>query len=1309
MNKSSVDRGLYRSMTLKKYEEVSKKSSTQSTLEDEFGIKDKSLVKGINEKEHNYNKINDKGFAPEETKLLNGDIIIGKVSPLLDGDNKLYRDESQAYKSNISGHVDKVWSKIYDGDGYKMIKMRIRSERIPMVGDKFCCYHPNTDVLTDNGWKSITELSLQDKIATLQQGDTLEYHNPTALQEYDFNGNMYSIKSNQIELLVTPNHRMYVGSRDGNNYKIELAEDIYGKRRKYIKNIKNTNIDGLTSFIIQGVDNLPDLVLPINEWLIFFGIWIAEGCTVRDWGITIATHKQRVKDELEKICPILNFQIHKHKDKKDDNIRNAWCINDKRIVNYILPLSVGSINKSLPSWVWSLNMNQCRTLIHGMMLGDGHTMDNGTKRYDTSSSILADDFQRLCLHAGWSCNKSLKYKAGHESKVKSRNGKEVDEIIKSTVDAFRLTIIETQNNPIVNKNIKPDGTGRQDEWIPYNGKVYCCSVPGQGIIYVRRNNKVVWCGQSRHGQKGTIGVTLRSEDMPFTKDGIQPDIIINPCCFTGDTLITMGNGLSKRLDKFSEQYMDKEFSIEKIKTTNIESVLTFNDNNKNITRSFSLGLEYRGEKDTLKIKFVNDKELVCTPDHKFKIFYNNEYIYKEAKDLTNEDLIVSSLEYPEDEVDNDELNWSLGKLNMKNSINREKALAYARLIGYLQANNSSKITIKSLIDVRSIEYDLRLLSINKKFIKENNYYSIILPINYNKYDANFLSSCPKSFIREYLGGHYGKYLNPPTLNNHYWSIELYKNELNKFVGDFNKIGFRYDFKKSIKYSIFNLLKKNHIFNNDYMYSYAVELFNKLEQIDYIPTWFNKIKSIEPFEKKPVYDIGVAKFHNFLANGICVSNCIPSRMTIGQLFESVLAKASALQGKISDATPFNKLSIDDVNEVLKSYGFEENGYETLYCGMTGKKLRVKIFIGPTYYLRLKHMVADKIHCLTLDHDVLTKHGWKKFQELTMDDEIATLNKETEKLEYQKPINIHYYPDHQGNMYEIVNSNISLNVTEEHRMFVSNNNNEFNFELAKDLIGLNKTYKKDAIWHDNDYQLYNINDFINNLDECLPDWVMELSRNQSKLLIETIMKNNNFCSSSKKLINQLQQVCLHAGISANISIINENKFKLDITQNFIENVQINKFNENVKCPVFCIEVPNEIFYVRRNGIAVWTGNSRSKGIRQVLTRQPPEGRALNGGFRFGEMERDAMIAHGASQFLKERLMETSDSYNMEVCNKCGIIATKMINKNAYYCQACSGTEISRVSVPYAFKLLVQELMAINILPKIEPEVNEFTTQT
>ena len=80
-----------------------------------------------------------------------------------------------------------------------------------------------------------------------------------------------------------------------------------------------------------------------------------------------------------------------------------------------------------------------------------------------------------------------------------------------------------------------------------------------------------------------------------------------------------------------------------------------------------------------------------------------------------------------------------------------------------------------------------------------------------------------------------------------------------------------------------------------------------------------------------------------------------------------------------------------------------------------------------------------------------------------------------------------------------------------------------------------------------------------------------------------------------------------------------------------------------------------------------------------------------------------------FVLINLLETPTQISLNRLSfKLYIIATKLINKNAYYCSACNGTEISKVTVPYAFKLLVQELMAINILTKIEPEINEFTTQ-
>lgn len=83
----------------------------------------------------------------------------------------------------------------------------------------------------------------------------------------------------------------------------------------------------------------------------------------------------------------------------------------------------------------------------------------------------------------------------------------------------------------------------------------------------------------------------------------------------------------------------------------------------------------------------------------------------------------------------------------------------------------------------------------------------------------------------------------------------------------------------------------------------------------------------------------------------------------------------------------------------------------------------------------------------------------------------------------------------------------------------------------------------------------------------------------------------------------------------------------------------------------------------------------------------------------MERDAMISHGLSQFLKERFMETSDLYHMHICNKCGLIARKVIHKKHYTCDVCKDSkDIALVAVPYAFKLMVQELMAINILPRL-----------
>jgi len=345
------------------------------------------------------------------------------------------------------------------------------------------------------------------------------------------------------------------------------------------------------------------------------------------------------------------------------------------------------------------------------------------------------------------------------------------------------------------------------------------------------------------------------------------------------------------------------------------------------------------------------------------------------------------------------------------------------------------------------------------------------------------------------------------------------------------------------------------------------------------------------------------------------------MTIAQLIECLIGKVAAIKGLETDGTSFNQIDIETIKNELEKLGYEKNCNEYCYNGMTGQRLKIPMFIGPTYYQRLKHLTADKIHCLTGDHDVLTENGWINIQNITKEIKVLTLKSDIELYDY--PNHVYKYEDlNEKILYHVKNEDIDTIMTEGHRVYINNNL----------LIKINQLdHKNNTI-----YKWYN--------------------------------------RSSSFNVNHTTDITIYQS----------------------------------KDNVYCLSVPSEIFYVRRNGKEFWTGNSRARGPNTMLTHQPPEGRSKDGGLRCGEMERDSIIAHGMSKFLKERFLDVSDAYSCYVCDICGLFAqrdkkkdnkTVPQNTDIYKCINCKNkTKISKVIIPYAFKLLIQELMSMNIAPRI-----------
>ena len=153
-------------------------------------------------------------------------------------------------------------------------------------------------------------------------------------------------------------------------------------------------------------------------------------------------------------------------------------------------------------------------------------------------------------------------------------------------------------------------------------------------------------------------------------------------------------------------------------------------------------------------------------------------------------------------------------------------------------------------------------------------------------------------------------------------------------------------------------------------------------------------------------------------------------------------------------------------------------------------------------------------------------------------------------------------------------------------------------------------------------------------------------------------------------------------------------LGFRENGVETVYNGMTGEQFEAKIYV----GNMYYLKLKHMVANKLHSRARGPIQLLTRQPTEGRAKEGGLRLGEMEKDTFVAHGASLVLKERF--DSDKTIVPVCEECGIIAIHDIYKDKKYCPICGeNVEVNDIEVSYAFKLILDEFKALGIYPKLE----------
>ena len=442
------------------------------------------------------------------------DLMLGKISKTL---TKPYQEVVLTWEHGTPGEVvDVVRTPT-------QIAILVKTHEQMQIGDKLC-YDDATEVLTARGWLKFTDLAMHDRVASLDGGH-LVYTEPTAIHTYPRGGRMYRLDTQQVDLFVTEGHRMYVQPRGAESYALLPARDVAGRRVRYKKDADwvgetppSVVFPALTVRAGQGgvgTRDLPAFELTAETYAMLLGAYLSEGNVVDqpktgDYGIDITQVKSPNRGRLLAELTRRGLTYCEH------SLGTKVRIYSKQLLEHFRQFGHAE-NKHIPAEVFGWARETLWVLFDWLMWGDGHAKSGRPVSYTTTSPRLADDVQRLCLHLGYAAN----IKRSHRP-VQVIKGRRCQ-----CRPRYDVRIVTTKLCPEVNHGHVRNQLGQRETWIEdYEGAVHCVTVPS-GIVYVRRNGKAVWSGNSgRYGNKGVVAKIVPDKDMIKDASGKPVELII---------------------------------------------------------------------------------------------------------------------------------------------------------------------------------------------------------------------------------------------------------------------------------------------------------------------------------------------------------------------------------------------------------------------------------------------------------------------------------------------------------------------------------------------------------------------------------------------------------------------------------------------------------------------------------------------------------------------------------------------------------------------------------------------------------------